>query len=260
MITIENNDIDLWYVYDDNIKRNQYIDKYIDLLTKAEYQRYQRFYFDKDRKQYLLTRALVRSVLSLYIPFILPNEWRFELNDYGKPHIDRDFINTSMRFNVSHTKNLIVMAVTKKREVGVDVEYISQKDNLIEMAKRFFSPVESNQLLRLPREKQYHRFFDLWTLKEAYIKACGKGLSIPLDHFSYSFSQLGQISIDFHPDRHDHPENWHFWQVKPNNTHKISMAVKGETPNANYQITMRETIPLFQIKDIQYPISHGCIL
>ena len=79
------------------------------------------------------------------------------------------------------------------------------------------------------------------------------GLSIPLCHFSYSFSRLGKISINFNPERNDQAENWQFWQIHPNNKHKVAMAVKDKK---SFTISMRNIIPLLGIDTVNYPISH----
>ncbi len=257
---ISAHDVHLWFVYNDKINDAQLLALYHKLLNSAESTQQKRFYFEKHRHQYLLTRAMVRSVLSLYVNEISPENWEFTKNDYGKPFISNNELPIPLRFNISHTDELIVMAVTLDQEVGVDVEYLPRLGKMLDIASNFFSPSEVKQLLDLPTEKQINRFFDLWTLKEAYIKACGMGLSIPLDHFSYSFSQQGKISIDFKKERNDQPDCWQFWQIHPNNIHKISMAIKGADNSRKYTIIMRELIPLSKIIEVNYSIAHGHII
>lgn len=252
-------EIHLWYVHDSAIHNSHLLSQYYALLSQEERLQHKRFYFDKDRHQYLITRALLRSVLSLYVNAIPPEKWRFEKNAYGKPAISKSLCSSPLCFNLSHTHNLVVMAVTLEHEIGVDVEYLPRLGKLLELASHFFSAVEVEQLLALPAEQQRDRFFDLWTLKEAYIKACGMGLSIPLDHFSFTFSEQGEIEINFGPERNDHPQYWRFWQIHPNETHKVSMALKGETTHGSYSISMRKMIPFDKIEEVNYPISHGRI-
>ncbi|MES2826039.1 MAG: 4'-phosphopantetheinyl transferase superfamily protein [Pseudomonadota bacterium] len=253
-------EVHLWFAYDDTIKDAQLLVQYLSVLNEAERAQQQRFHFEKHRHQYLITRALARSVLSMYVKNIVPEQWEFEKNDYGKPFISNSALTIPIRFNLSHADELIVMAVTLDQEVGVDVEYLPRAGKMLDIASSFFSPAEVQQLLSLPLEKQMNRFYDLWTLKEAYIKACGMGLSIPLDHFSYSFSPQGKITIDFKPERNDQPEFWRFWQIQPNAIHKISLALKSENLNNTFSISMREVIPLSRVIDVNYSLASGSII
>ena len=257
---ISADEIHLWYVHNENIQDPYFISQYYTLLNDEEQLQQKRFYFEKHRHQYLLTRAMVRSVLSQYENKISPEKWEFEKNAYGKPFISNSASTLPLHFNISHTDELIVMGVTLHQEIGVDVEYLPRVGKTLDIANSFFSPTEIKQLFDLPQEKQKNRFFDLWTLKEAYIKACGMGLSIPLDHFSYCFSEHGKISIEFKPERNDQPELWQFWQVHPNDTHKISVAIKGDKINCPYSVSMRTIVPLSDITEVNYHIAHGSII
>ena len=259
-MVISKNEIHLWYTYDKTIQNIDLLKKYYQLLSKGERLKQQRFYFEKHRHQYLITRAMVRSILSLYTNEIAPEKWKFKNNDYGKPSINNSSLTIPLCFNISHTDELVVMAVAVDQEMGVDVEYLPRLGENLEIANRFFSPIEVKQLLDLSPEEKRNRFFDLWTLKEAYIKACGMGLSIPLDHFSYSFSQQGKINIDFNPERNDLPEYWQFWQIRPNGVHKVSMAIRDDKINRSYTISMRKIIPLSDIVEVNYPIAAGSII
>jgi 4'-phosphopantetheinyl transferase len=253
-------EIHIWYVYDEDIVDSHLLSQYHNILNREEQLQQKRFYFKKHRHQYLITRAMVRSVLSLYVNEITPEKWEFKKNDYGKPFINNSSLEIPLCFNISHSDKLVVMAVTLDQEIGVDVEYLPRRGKNLEIATSFFSPIEVKQLLELSPEKQKNRFFDLWTLKEAYIKACGMGLSIPLDHFSFSFSEHGKIKIDFKPERNDQSSYWQFWQIHPNNTHKVAMAVKGDKIDNPYSISMRKLAPFSDIIEENYPIAHGSII
>lgn len=257
---ISAHEVHVWFAYNDKIMDSHLLAQYHNILNEAERAQQKRFYFEKHRHQYLITRALVRSVLSLYENGIAPEQWEFKKNEYGKPFISNASLTIPLRFNLSHADELIVMAVTLDQEIGVDVEYLPRVGKMLDIANSFFSPAEVEQLQNLPPEKKMNRFYDLWTLKEAYIKACGMGLSIPLDQFSYSFSPQGKISIDFKPERNDEPGLWQFWQIQPNDIHKIAMALKADQINSTYAISMREIIPLLSVVKADYPISFGNII
>jgi 4'-phosphopantetheinyl transferase len=254
-MVISPNEIHLWYAYNEEICDPHLLFQYHKLLNLEESAQQKKFYFEKDRSQYLITRAMVRSVLSLYLKNTSPEQLKFEKNYFGKPYLKNDMLDIPLCFNISHTDKLIVIAVTLDQEVGVDVEYLDRGGDVLNIASSFFSPPEIEQLFNLPIAEQHNRFFDLWTLKEAYIKACGMGLSIPLDHFSYSFSRAGGISINFLPERDDRPEYWRFWQINPTKTHKLALALKADTMDSDFSISMRKIIPLREVVTLNYPIA-----
>jgi 4'-phosphopantetheinyl transferase len=145
------------------------------LLSFEEKQREVRFHFEKDRTRYLVTRALVRSVLSRY-EVVDPADWVFLSNAYGRPEIDVSMAQgRDLCFSVSHTAGLIVLGVTRGRALGVDVENLRSLEGLVDIAKQVFATTELAELADLPAERQLDRFFQYWTLKEAYIKARGTG-------------------------------------------------------------------------------------
>lgn len=257
---ISTNDIHIWCVFCSPLTDQQLLSRYDSLLNESERSQYKRFYFEKHRHQHMVTRALVRSVLSLYEESVSPEQWQFKKNKYGKPYISNANLTTHLRYNLSHTDELIVMAVTLNQEIGIDVEYLPRLKMMPDIVNKFFSPCEAKQLQGLSEEQKINRFCDLWTLKEAYIKACGMGLSIPLDHFSYSFSPNGKISIEFTPERQDIPELWQFWQICPSNRHKISVAMKGNEILKAYSVSSYEITPLVKIKKVNYPTAHGSII
>lgn len=253
-MNISSNEIHLWYSYDEKIHDAQLLSRYILLLNEKEREKQKRLCFEKDRHQYLVTRAMVRSVLSLYVDDIPPEKWKFAKNKYGKPFICNTTLRIPISFNISHCEKLVIMAVTLGKEVGVDVEYLLRPGDTLSMAKRYFSQEEVRQLNALPVENQKERFFDLWTLGEAYLKACGVGLSVPQDHFSYTFPRAGEIEISFTPQRNDQPQYWHFWQILPNDIHKVGMALKSDKINDHFAIAMHAIIPLSYISKVDYPI------
>src|SRR4029078_6585429 len=111
-------------------------------------------------------------------------------------------------------------------DVGVDVEDRTRKGETVQIADRFFSPVEVAALRALPEERQRERFFDYWTLKEAYIKARGMGLAIPLDQFSFLLEPDMPIRIAFDPRLADDPLAWQFEQFALGGSHQTSAAVR----------------------------------
>ena len=261
-MNIDAREIHLWFACDPEINDAGILADYFPMLAAAERQQQQRFHFEKHRHQYLITRALVRSTLSFYVPEIKPWQWVFEKNRYGKPSIENP-IDLPLRFNLSHTEGIVVMAVMLAREVGVDIEWIERDGQTVEIAESFFSSREVEQLLALPAERQRGRFFDLWTLKEAYIKACGMGLSIPLDQFSFAFAENNEhdrIAISFDPQRNDQPQCWLFWQMLIHHTHKVALALKTENATKDdYSLVFRKVVPGRSVIDIPASAAPGPI-
>jgi 4'-phosphopantetheinyl transferase len=214
MLPLARRDVHLWVASCEDIAHELQA-AYLTLLNEEERQNQQRFYFERDRLRYLVTRALVRSVLSRYAP-IAPGEWRFETNSYGRPHIARALTAASdIRFNLSHTHSLIVLGVTLGRELGVDVENLWTRCVSIQIADGFFAPEEVADLARVPAGDRQRRFLEYWTLKESYIKARGMGLSIPLDKFSFHYRADGAVELSVCAELGDDPCRWQFWHLQP---------------------------------------------
>jgi 4'-phosphopantetheinyl transferase len=175
-----------WFPYEEFEERQELFAAYESLLTEDERVRHQRLRFERDKRQFLATRALVRTVLSCYEPTVSPLEWRFAIGERGKPSISEPASASGWHFNLSNTRGLVVCAVSGVHSrLGVDVERLDRSNDLLALADRYFSPMEVSELRALPSSEQPSRFFDYWTLKESYIKAHGLGLAIPLDSFSF---------------------------------------------------------------------------
>jgi 4'-phosphopantetheinyl transferase len=160
-----------------------------------------------------------RTVLSKYVD-IAPRDWRFAVNEYGRPSIAAEHTDArGIEFNLSHTDGLVVMAVTRGRAIGVDVENVRTREVDIDIVDRYFAAEEVAALRALPREKQKQRFFECWTLKESYIKARGLGLSIPLERFAFDLEDAQQIRLTIDPGLKDRSGRWSFWHVTLGHDH-----------------------------------------
>ncbi|HEX9917920.1 MAG TPA: 4'-phosphopantetheinyl transferase superfamily protein [Pyrinomonadaceae bacterium] len=144
-----------------------------------------RFHFPRHRDHYIAARGLLRRLLGLYLARP-PESLQFSYGAYGKPSLDGAHATGDLRFNVSHSHELVLYAFARGREVGVDIEHMRADFAGEDIAARFFSAREVNMLRTLPAEARTHAFFNCWTRKEAYIKARGEGLSHPLDAFDVS--------------------------------------------------------------------------
>jgi 4'-phosphopantetheinyl transferase len=153
------------------------------LLDPDELKRADRFTFPRDRRQFAVGRGLLRTILGRYLDRP-PESLRFVANAHGKPGFDpRMDLDSSIRFNLAHSGDQVVYALADGREIGVDIERIRPDFGGLAIAERFFAPGEVAALQALPEASRGLAFFHGWTRKEAYIKAKGKGLALPLDEF-----------------------------------------------------------------------------
>jgi len=157
----------------------EFVQQLRQLLDPQEQARADRFRFQKDRNAFTIARGLLRTILGGYLR-MTPSAVSFTYGPRGKPAV---VASRPIRFNVSHSGDLVLYAITEGHEVGVDVEHIRPMEDLDGIARRFFSPAEYLELASLPAGKRLKCFFDCWTRKESFIKAVGDGLSYPLDRF-----------------------------------------------------------------------------
>jgi 4'-phosphopantetheinyl transferase len=232
----EVNQIHLWCADENCIVKGQFYENLWSLLSDEEKTKSVTFIFEKDRHQYVITRAMIRLLLSHYYPKIDPKNWRFDKNFYGKPYVTNPEICKAFRFNISHTTGLIVIAVSMQCDIGIDVECLNRKGNDLDIARYYFSKKEYEELNALPKHEKRDRFIQLWTLKEAYIKAKGIGLSLALDSFSYRFQNDGKVTIEFdQAQSEDNPSNWRFLRLKLDQNHMIALASHNENYRTNAQ-------------------------
>lgn len=158
------------------------------LLDESERARAARFAFEADRRAYVGAHALLRVLLSRRA-HVAPGDWRFASAPLGKPYLvspPRD-----LAFNLSHTRGMAAVAVAEARDIGVDVEALAQTRDVLRVAERFFAPGEAAAIRAATGvEARNDLFFSIWTLKEAVVKAEGRGLSRGLDSFVVSLSPL----------------------------------------------------------------------
>jgi 4'-phosphopantetheinyl transferase len=239
---LSRSDVHLWLTAPERVMESGLIGSYDALMTAEERARQQRFHFEKDRRDCLITRALVRTTLSRYAP-VPPAAWAFGQNQYGRPHLMPGQCGPDLRFNLSHTQGLIACAVTLDRDIGVDVEYMPRPRSVVEVADRYFSASEVRALRALPAGRQPERFFQYWTLKESYIKARGMGLALPLEQFSFELDRTPPIGIAFDPRLDDDPSRWQFELMRPSPDHMMALGVD-RGPGADLAIQVAWTVPL----------------
>lgn len=200
------------------------------LLNQEEQVRAARFKFPAPRNQFVISRALLRQVLARYLR-IEAREVQFRSSTNGKPELaTASGKHVDLHFNLSHTAGSAVIAITRHRQVGVDVERIRMDTNAMELAERFFSGPEVEWLQSQPTSEQIPAFFTCWTGKEAYIKAHGEGLSMSLSSFGVLPAQ-GADGNKLQLQVYENPEEarrWFICQLELGTGLRAALAVEGK--------------------------------
>jgi 4'-phosphopantetheinyl transferase len=212
------------------------IERWTELLCEDELQRFQSIVSQRLQNEYVLARALCRITLSRYEPSIPPRMWRFERNPWGRPHVVLPSNARPLDFNLAHSYGVVVMAVTYLgREVGVDLEAVDPAHAGLDIARLYFAPTELAAIQRLPLVHQVERFFEIWSAKEAYIKARGFGLSMALNAFAIDIERgRSEGSIAAHltsTPQDDDPRLWQFLVSDLPPRHKLALCVRRTNPD-----------------------------
>ncbi|MGA8491213.1 MAG: 4'-phosphopantetheinyl transferase superfamily protein [Terriglobales bacterium] len=202
------------------------------LLDSEERERAGRFKFPEPRNQFVISRALLRRCLAGYLG-MEAHAVCFRTTANGKPELGgstEPYPRSNLRFNLSHTRGTTVFAVTRHRQVGVDVERIREDTNVFELSERFFSRQEVDWLRSRPASEHIPSFFSCWTAKEAYIKAHGQGLSMSLSSFGV-LPGVGAADCKLQLNVYDDPEEsrrWSLWQLNLGAKLRAALAVESE--------------------------------
>ena len=232
--------IELWCAWLEDIDAARRWEDYRALLDAPERERQGRLRMPADRRRDLAARALVRTVLSRHVP-VPPEAWAFGADANGRPRIVAPQPLPPIEFNIAHSGDLVVLAVATGRSLGVDVEDTSRRTDTAAL-ERYFAPQEREALSALPAEARRRRFFELWTLKESYLKARGVGLRLPLDAFAFEFPGERGLRLSFAPPIEDLPRRWRLRQFTPRPDYLVSVC--GERNERPCPITVYEAVPL----------------
>lgn len=182
-LSISKDEIYVWHV---NLRNQAAISSELfDFLSSEEQARAERFRFPRDREAYSICRGALRHILGTYLG-ARAEEVKFSCGTHGKPQLDESCAGMALQFNVSHSQSVGLIAVARGITVGIDVECVRPIPDAESIAYSHFSLKEREDLSRLPISKAAEGFFSCWTRKEAFVKAQGVGLSIPLNSFCVS--------------------------------------------------------------------------
>jgi len=197
-----------------------------EILSADERVRADSFFFEKHRQNFLVSHGFLRAILAYYVD-CAPDRLQFRYTNSGKPFLAAPSSAARLSFNLSHSGSLAVYAITIERAIGVDLEQIRSEIDTEEIARQFFSISESSCLQSISSDFRVNAFFDCWTRKEAFIKAHGAGLSIPLDQFDVTLSpgepaQLLEVRWE-----RDEAARWSLRAIDVAKGYAAAFAVKG---------------------------------
>jgi 4'-phosphopantetheinyl transferase len=221
--TIGPDEVHVWHVLADHLTDPAARDAIYALLSPQEQERMTCLRRTRDQTLFLLARGLMRTVLASYLDCKC-HEVRFAANDYGKPILHADSRHPPLQFNLTHSRGAAALAVSRDREVGIDVEERQRPVEYLALAQRFFAAAEARHLQELREEQRGEAFFAIWTLKEAFVKGIGRGLSFPLDAFCFDL-EVNRL-IRFRPLADFVSCDWQFHQFDLGERHCGALAVQ----------------------------------
>lgn len=239
--SLSNGRVDLWYVLPDHIADPELWDEYRLLLSEEECQHERRFTRQIARTRFLVSRVLMRTALA-YCTGLDPRLMEFRWNPYGKPSLKTPAA-PGVEFNLSHTWELVVCAVTRGHALGIDAEPRTRQVDHVGLARHYFASAEVAMIERAAPEDRPRVFSELWTLKESFVKACGTGLSMPLSAFAFSCPPERPAEITFSGRPESASRDWWFARLELLSRYHIALAVEAPS-SSDLTITVRETVPL----------------
>jgi 4'-phosphopantetheinyl transferase len=223
-LRLSRNDVHVWKAGLTHSDRTT--QSFLRILTLDERSRAESFYFQRDRDRFIIARACLRVILSRYLR-ITPGKLRFCYGPYGKPALFGIQGERALRFNLSHSHDLALYVVARGREVGLDVEYMREDFASETVAEHFFSGRELEALRGLPSNERTQGFFNCWTRKEAYIKARGMGMSLPLDHFDVTLIPGEPAALLNVRENVRGTSDWSLRDLSPESGYAAAVAVEG---------------------------------
>lgn len=217
------NEVHIWSA---SLKQpDEYIANLEKTLADDERTRAERFYFERDRCRFIVARGVLRTILGQYLN-CEPRQLVFQYGAHEKPYLSAESNPRSLQFNLSHSHELVLYALTCNREIGIDLEMVKPLPDAEQIASNFFSKNEVAAMLALPDYLRIEGFFTYWTSKEAYIKAIGDGLSRPLDQFEVRITpgQPDKLLVYTHPEETD---RWTIQRLRLANGYLAALVVEG---------------------------------
>ena len=242
MLKIDRGEVHLWYGFVEDFVGAAELVASRALMSRSEHARGDGFHFDVDRNRFVAARGALRRILSRYAP-VAPEQWQFAVNAFGRPHIAGPLPDADgLTFNLSHTARMIVVAVGRHCRRGVDAETTAQPPVGLEIADRFFAADEARDLRAQPAHLRQRRFMEYWTLKEAYTKARGEGLSVPLHQFGFVMGDHEGVGLWVDACQPDVAQRWQVFQYWINEQDVVAICAEPVSDD-RVGVTVREVTP-----------------
>lgn len=229
----------LWLVATDHLPTTADI-KLLEKLSPSEQQRFQSLRIPKVQREYLITRALIRSALSCYAD-VAPLDWEFITNQYGRPQLAPPFAELQLNFNISHSHGAVACLIAYRHQVGLDIELNNRKNDFFDYADQVLSPHEQAALKASPGSIDFLRY---WTLKEAYSKAVGLGLSLNFKNVVCAFDGVANL-LDADEFTQLSRKDWQFIQLPILDNHLLAIAI-GKAAHDDIAVRLMNFEPEFE--------------
>ncbi len=230
-LALPEDEVQLWRVELEAIGSDE--SRWQKVLSPDETKRASRFHFSSDRQRFVASRALLRIILAGYLA-TNPTNLSFSYSNKGKPSLGPAHAESDITFNISHSSGIALLAFTRRRQIGIDVEQVRRNSDLEAIARRFFSAHEQKQLAALPNEERVDGFFRCWTRKEAYIKATGDGLSLPLSQFDVSLGAGEKRALLATRPDDSEAGHWLLSEVPAGGGYAAALCVRGQDWKLNH--------------------------
>jgi 4'-phosphopantetheinyl transferase len=210
--------VDVWAIRLDDDKFD--LQRAREIVSDDERKRAERFKFERDRRRYLIAHAALHGILGRYLT-IRSEPINFDYGSNGKPKLSQALTPSGVQFNLSHSNEMAVLALTRGGEVGVDIEFVKDNFEFQDVAERFFRTKEVAAMRSLPAHLQRRAFFKCWTSKEAFLKAKGSGLSGKLDEVEITLTANQQVQITASVP------GWTLAELEPIDGYEAALVVEG---------------------------------
>ncbi|NEQ43482.1 MAG: 4'-phosphopantetheinyl transferase superfamily protein [Leptolyngbya sp. SIOISBB] len=250
-ITLEPDEVHIWLTFSEDCHAAEMHSEYVNWLDSQEENRYRTFKFQRHRFDFLCAHALSRSCLASYCQ-VHPTDIKFSHNQYGRPELQHPKCSPIIHFSLSHTNGIAVFAAAHLENIGIDIENTQRQLDYLQIANTSFSVSEIQEIESLSDQVLKDRFFQYWTLKEAYTKALGMGLSFPFNQCIFHISPDSEESISFFDRTAKNTDlDWQFALLQPLEHLCIALAVHS---SRNLKVRTMKVIPGFSNDPIRTKI------
>ncbi len=206
--------------------------EFVSYLSDDECERADRLKIEEKKKQFVIARAVLRKLLANCLSLNV-REITFSYGEHCKPYVIQKYNHHVIEFNLSHSGNYVLMALTLDNKVGVDIEKVNEQIDYQSLSRRFFSEKEKQELGKLAQTEQLEAFYRAWVRKESFIKAVGRGIAYGLDRFSVSLGHSKISRIDIEPNNLDN-EKWYCYDLVSVENYKTALT----SSNDNVEIIL----------------------